>query len=66
MNTRITQPHIQKAPVITDIRSAPPTQRELVSGQDQGPHRLHQRHRLGSQGSRHRPEWQAEVQSTVQ
>jgi hypothetical protein len=30
MNTQITQPHIQEAPVITDIRSAPPTRRELV------------------------------------
>ena len=30
MNTRITPPPIQKAPVVTDIRSAPPTQRELV------------------------------------
>ena len=30
MNTRITQPHIHKARVVTDIRSTPPTQRELV------------------------------------
>jgi hypothetical protein len=30
MHTRITQPHIRNAPVVTDIRSAPPTQRELV------------------------------------
>ena len=30
MNTRITRPHTQQAPVVTDIRSAPPTQRELV------------------------------------
>ena len=30
MNTRITQPHIRNAPLVTDIRSAPPPQRELV------------------------------------
>ena len=30
MKTRITQPYVHGAPVITDIRSAPPTQRELV------------------------------------
>jgi hypothetical protein len=30
MNTRITQLHIQKAPVVTDTRAAPLTQRELV------------------------------------
>jgi hypothetical protein len=30
MNTRITQPHTHAAPVVTDIRSAPTTQRELV------------------------------------
>ena len=31
MNTRITQPHTQNSPVVTDVRSAPPTQRELVT-----------------------------------
>jgi hypothetical protein len=30
MKTRITQPHIHGAPAVTDIRSVPPTQRELV------------------------------------
>jgi hypothetical protein len=30
MNTRLTQPHTYGAPVVTDVRSAPPTQRELV------------------------------------
>ena len=30
MSTRITQPHTRKAPAATDVRSAPPTQRELV------------------------------------
>ena len=31
MKTRITQPYIQNPPVVNgDIRSAPPTQRELV------------------------------------
>ena len=30
MKTRITQPHIYGTPVVTDGRSFPPTQRELV------------------------------------
>jgi hypothetical protein len=30
MKTRIDQPHIYGTPVVTDSRSFPPTQRELV------------------------------------
>lgn len=30
MQTRINQPHIYGTPVVTDSRSFPPTQRELV------------------------------------
>ncbi|MEA2492558.1 MAG: hypothetical protein QOJ29_469 [Thermoleophilaceae bacterium] len=30
MKTRITQPHIYGTPVVTDSRTFPPTQRELV------------------------------------
>jgi hypothetical protein len=30
MKTRITQPHIYETPAVTDSRTFPPTQRELV------------------------------------